>query len=540
MTRILTRNYHIPLSILVLIILLIPSFQAISQLPATKIDSLPNSITPIASTDSISLFLSFDQPQIQEIIHQNTTFTSFYIPNITPDRNQLSPQIPVKTITLLLPPDTIYDSFTIEKELQTLQINSPIYDTTTMMVIGSNPSNQFPPINPSITSYTSPLPSHHIKIAGMGQYRGYSLLKIHIYPIIYDINNDEIVYSSSISLTVHLQPEQINTVFIRNLSRDKTYVQEIVENPSMIDHYEEIPTHQQPQPLSTTEAQYLIITSKTLEQYFEPLKLYKQEYLSAKIINLTFITQNFHGVDLQDRIREFIKYAYVNWHTDFVLLGGDVNIVPYRGLWGEALDHDGVIISDNSIPADIYYAGLDGSWDEDGDYIYGEDGDHSLGEEADFFAEIYVGRAPVENEAEIGTFINKVITYETSQKPTNILLHQSGLNTRNNPDSSVIPESCAQYIPDEYEITRLYQINDVVTPTIWLSQFADDALIVEHTGNGELDQYYLTWPTNTFSTFESLSLLENNFYPIHTSVACHSGSFEKEQDCLAETFLLNP
>jgi parallel beta-helix repeat protein len=71
-------------------------------------------------------------------------------------------------------------------------------------------------------------------------------------------------------------------------------------------------------------------------------------------------------------------------------------------------------------------------------------------------------------------------------------------------------------------------------------EFASNTVLVEHTGNGEANQYFLTWPTSTFSIFESLSLLENNFYPIHTSVACHSGAFEKERDCLAETFLLNP
>jgi parallel beta-helix repeat protein len=222
-----------------------------------------------------------------------------------------------------------------------------------------------------------------------------------------------------------------------------------------------------------------------------------------------------------------------------VLIGGDVDIVPYRGLWGEAIDHTGTILQDDGIPSDLYYAGLDDSWDLDDDNIYGEDSAHSIGDEADFFAEVYVGRAPVENKVEIGTFINKVISFETTEKPKKILLHQSGINTNNEPDSSVIPEQCAKWIPSTYEITKLYQLNETISSSTWMNHFSNNNLIVEHTGNGEFDQYYVSWPTQVFSSYESMSMLKNNFYPIHTSVACNSGGFDFE-DSIAETLLLNP
>lgn len=58
--------------------------------------------------------------------------------------------------------------------------------------------------------------------------------------------------------------------------------------------------------------------------------------LRTRIVTITDIVNGVHGNfksgarDLQEAIRNFLKWAYDNWNISWVLLGGDVNIVPVR------------------------------------------------------------------------------------------------------------------------------------------------------------------------------------------------------------------
>ena len=56
----------------------------------------------------------------------------------------------------------------------------------------------------------------------------------------------------------------------------------------------------------------------------------------TQIVDGTFgdFTENDFARDLQEVIRNFIKFAHQNWGTLYVALGGDVNSVPIRRLVG--------------------------------------------------------------------------------------------------------------------------------------------------------------------------------------------------------------
>ena len=78
-------------------------------------------------------------------------------------------------------------------------------------------------------------------------------------------------------------------------------------------------------------------------------------------------------------------------------------------------DEDDLNIQDYDIPADLYYASLDGNWNEDGDDKWGEE------DEMDEGIELYIGRAPVNNEEDVNNFINKQILY---QYYSNVFIHK--------------------------------------------------------------------------------------------------------------------
>ena len=323
--------------------------------------------------------------------------------------------------------------------------------------------------------------------------------------------------------------------------------------------------------------EYVIITDENLKNSnFQLLINYKSQYLTANIVtkediisnpdywvnglygdatsmsngnpfikNGEEVTQNFYRFnDTQAKIRNFIRYAYLQWGTRYVLLGGDVQIIPVRqlrihdALWYSGIDYQEI---DADIRSDLYYAGLDGTWNNDFDEYFGEEPQHSTGEEADFVAEVYIGRAPVDTKNDVITFVDKVISFETTVRPNDIQLHQAGMNQVNIPDSTVIPEACADLIPNGFTIHKLYQVNEDVTLSKWQKAFKDiDKLIFLHVGSGGTYYYYLErQPTgDTKFTTDDVKNLGNTFFPIHMSVSCFSGDFGATEDCLAEELLL--
>jgi len=324
--------------------------------------------------------------------------------------------------------------------------------------------------------------------------------------------------------------------------------------------------------------EYVIITDRNLEKSnFQILIDYKSQYIKATIVTIEDIISNssfwVNGTygdatnkssgnpwiedgkevktnysrfnDTQAKIRNFIRYAYSEWGTRYVLLGGDIQILPVRMLRiNKARWYDGLrykYISED-IPSDLYYATLHGTWNNDFDQYFGENKKYSTGEEADFLAEVYVGRAPVDNKDDVITFVMKVIHFETTIKPNHIQLHQSGINIFNFPDSTVIPEACDKWITDDYNVHKLYQVNEKITMKKWIKCFQEpEKLIVLHVGTGSREYYRLDYRIMYKVEFSvsDVEKLNNTFFPVHISIACSSGNFaNNNSDCLAERLLL--
>ncbi|MFW3146696.1 MAG: C25 family cysteine peptidase [Thermoplasmatota archaeon] len=139
-----------------------------------------------------------------------------------------------------------------------------------------------------------------------------------------------------------------------------------------------------------------------------------------------------YGRDKQERIRNFIRdLKEVNPTLKWVLLAGDGEIIPPRLTYanesvGEGGDEEG-----NFVLSDYYYAGLEGSWDFNGNNVFGEY------KEADWQPDVYVGRFPASTEKEISIMVSKQLSYEKDPPPgswsSSMLLAGSLMDTPNNP-----------------------------------------------------------------------------------------------------------
>jgi parallel beta-helix repeat protein len=381
-----------------------------------------------------------------------------------------------------------------------------------------------------------------------------------------------LLIGSNINLIIETKGNKENNLS-SSLSKNTEVITEKIVNSLMItkSNIESNPTYE-----------YVIITSKNFENSnFQLLIGHKSQYINATIVILENILENssfwVNGTygdatntsngnpwiedgkevsvnfsifnDTAAKIRNFIRYIYQEWGTKYVLLGGDVETIPVRKLYVNLSNWHSSLIGEvpieGWIPSDLYFGNLDGTWNDDFDNKFGERKNYSINDEADFIAEVYIGRAPVDNKYDVATFVNKIIQFETTQKPNDILLHQSNLLPQGIPDTSVIPEACAQLVPSKYNVHRLYQKNEKVTIDKWINCFSTPSkLVILQVGNG-----YYHGPDNSWYQLyndifgkvkfknSDVGKLRNTFYPIHISISCLGGNF-CYTDCIAEELLL--
>jgi hypothetical protein len=153
---------------------------------------------------------------------------------------------------------------------------------------------------------------------------------------------------------------------------------------------------------------YVIITSDALAGEFQRLADWKtQSGVPAVVRTLSFVRQEYpFGADDADRIRRFIRDAYSRWGTQWVLLGGDTDVIPHRNVFT-------TFFGGETIPCDMYFSCLDGNWNADGDSTYGEGfvTAQNPGDATDLMPEVYVGRAPVVDVADVQRFVDKNFQY---------------------------------------------------------------------------------------------------------------------------------
>lgn len=164
--------------------------------------------------------------------------------------------------------------------------------------------------------------------------------------------------------------------------------------------------------LDGSAVEFVIVTSEALRPAFEPLADYRSaQGLPTVVRTLEWILANtLPAADPQATLRAFLADAYARWGTRWVLLGGDVDVIPTRTIFNTYYPFQ----KGSEIPVDLYYGGLDGDWNADRDERLGEPylNGFDQGDDADLVPELHVGRAPVSSPAQAQTFVTKILDYE--------------------------------------------------------------------------------------------------------------------------------
>jgi hypothetical protein len=235
---------------------------------------------------------------------------------------------------------------------------------------------------------------------------GVRLAFVNVYPCSFVPSSQTVLFSPSVRVVVETAPSNEPAAYApaAQVRRAIGAIRGRVANPELsIEYLQEAASLEDSVPPGQV-VDYVIITSPAFVAAFQPLADLKTRFgMRTRIVDTGWIAASFDGADTQEKIRSFIKYAYANWRTQYVLLGGDDDIIPHRGFYVK----NGTYI-DSNIPSDLYYACLDGNWNADGDAYFGEPG------EEDLLPEVTVGRLPVDSAVEIANMIDKITRYTLS------------------------------------------------------------------------------------------------------------------------------
>jgi parallel beta-helix repeat protein len=526
--------------------------------------------TGFKGENKISMIYQFSEPVLTEIIVSNTSYTQISIENAPSDGNLGAPSLPTYGANILLPPG---------REVKNILVNG-MRSTSHSIPYQVNPAGEPVPFSqieqtqppvPDSTVYSlhTPYPPTLYTNSNIQCFRGYQILVLTLNPVQYVPAQNTLISYTQLEVTVELTEEKgpSNQLYRGGVETDTQEAINKVNNPEMVAAY---PIEKDFLP---DEYVMLILTTDELKDGFIPLKnAHDAKGQPTVIKTLTDVGSNDPAA-----IRTFIKNEYVNHNISYVLLGGDYDSIPSRCLFVERRFGDG---NPSNMPSDMYYECLDGSYNYDGDARWGEPTDGERGREVDLWADVYVGRACVDNLTEVGYFVGKTIAYLRDTNQTyrdSILLAGEWAGFGGEADfgdyfvEQMIDECDDVYysagIPSQmYTIQKLYD-HDWPTytfdnprlsgwqPSDMISHINQGVLIISHAGHGtnnhalKLYEPVINWRGVIGGPCHHVvENLTNTHYCFIYSYACYSGAFDNKTydghtydnptpyECIAEYF----
>jgi len=452
------------------------------------------------------------------------------------------PAVPFRTARILLPQDTrivAAEARLLEAE-RPIGLARPLEFGRLAVPLGADAqrvatARALDKPKPDIYGRDAAYPARRVEVVGTQRMCGYTIAILRLYPARYAPRQRRLLFCPRLEVELTLAPQAAGAAAAQAIAprpADAARVALLVDNPEDLGV--------QPAASATEQTaqgaaiyDYLLVTSAALLPYFQPLIDQKiADGLAVLTATMESIDPGYPASPDPELLRAYIRDAYQNSGITYVLLGGDKNTVPVRGVHGHVEGAAAKALgdyTDNNIPCDLYYACLDGTWNFDGDAIWGEPGDGDGGGDVDLLAEVYIGRAPVDTSTKVQRFVAKIVNYEQNGHPNpwNALFLGESLG-----DGAQGGDGLDPLLPhfSSYDIEWL---DDRVST--WsgtgdcLPALNQSPHLVAHSGHAN-------WSYVMRLTNSNLSGLTNTGHFLVHSIGCYSGAFDYS-DCIAEEFI---
>jgi len=497
--------------------------------------------------DYITKIFTFTAPQIHQIVINNQLYDEVLMPDAQGAWNTGEPNLPAYSVSVLLPQGTTAADISIQPGTK-IQLGSgftvapveqpvKLSELTTVCAKGTT--------DPKIYSSDNVFPSTLFSTVGTYSFRGYNLLILLLYPVQYQPISGQLSYFDEMTVVIKIIQTGSVSPLYRNLEKDRIEVAKKVDFLDSFSSYGITPFA----PLTATGYDLLILTTDALKEGFVPLKeAHKAQGLKTEIKTLTDISYSL-GQVTPETIRDFIRNEYITNGINYVLIGGDSDVIPAKMLWVQAGQDS------TTMPSDLYYGCLDGTFNYNNNDKWGEPHDGEGGGDVDLVAEVYVGRASVGDITETNNFVQKTISYMNTGGYSSGPALMVGEYLWGPPDYAVtfgdnsmdelINGSHANHYTtvgmplDAYTFDRLYDHNwsgfDLNYPlnTGWptaeiISRINNGVRFINHLGHSSTTYNMRMVPSD-------IQGLSNTVLPFVYSQGCYAGAFD-EGDCMAEYF----
>ena len=363
------------------------------------------------------------------------------------------------------------------------------------------------------------------------QYKnGYAFAFSAFTPIQYIPATGRVMYAKSAKVRIQLKAAKSDhSDMLWATPEVKNSVRRLAQNPEMMSTYDT-------KGREVNAYDVLIITDQNfVNGYNEYCEYYNSIGLRNRIATTDEIYAAMTGVDNQDKIRNYIIQEYQNNGIILAVLGGDVNLIPYRGLFCQVQSSS--LYESNDIPADLYYCGLDGNWNTNGDNHWGEP------DEDDLLPEIGMSRMSFKTATELQNMIHKTLSYQ--QNPVLGEFHKvilAGEHLYDNPtsngsdylelligthDDNGYTTTC---YPTDYDFTKLYEEQGNWSGSLLKQAINAGTSYVHHDGHAN-SGYVAGWYGIENNDFSGANGTTHNYTFFH-SQGCDCGAFD--ENCILE------
>jgi hypothetical protein len=472
------------------------------------------------------------------VVKQTGSFQAITFNNAFLTGKAGEPALPYQAVRLLLPPgeEAISVNYSFEDKL-TVAGTFTIYPQQPSQPYSVGSDDIFHKSNEIYESQNA-YPS-----VAWGKYstqflNGHSFLLATFTPLSYIPASGEVSYFQKVSISVVTRATERSLKALENLNSSakvESLIKTLAQNPAMTATY---PVKS----LRDGEYQILIITPQNFVSYYQPLTdLYLVRGFKTEIATTQDIEANSTGQDLQEKMRNYIIAEYQAHGIEHVLLGGDDELVPHRGFY--CIAYSSSTYEDSDIPADLYYSGLDGNWNTDGDGYWAEP------DEDDLLPDISVARFPVSTISQLQKLIHKTISYQDSPvlgELRNAIL--AGEWMYDNPltygedylellighheDNGYTTDG----IPEDYNFTKLYDSEASWDKYDLMNEINQGTGFIHHAGHAN-ETYAMRMDISDInnSNFAQANGTNHN-YPLVYTHGCLDGAFDVN-DCIGEAMV---
>ena len=482
-----------------------------------------------AQAQTIEHTYHFGQPRVQQIGEYQTLSFENSVSNGTIGE----PTLPWQSVSLMLPQNTeatairvvMADFVELEGQynLLPMQRPRPISDDSPFVFEK----------NEALYQSDKAYPDKEFNSVNTQILNGVSIALGGFTPVKYKPATGQVSYAQTVTVTVEYQASRADhsrKLWLRPETRSSLH--RLAQNAEMLDTYARrdgaLPSYE-----------ILIVTDQTYADSFEDyIALYAGQGMRVRVATLQDIYAAMQGRDNKEKIRNYIIQEYEDNGISMVMLGGDVNIVPYRSLWCYAQSG-----YEDYIPSDTYYACLDGTLNDDNDNKWGEVG------EDDLFPELAISRLPFNNASQLETILNKTFSYLTSpvlgefQRPILAGEHLGdGVYASQDLERLIGEVNFNGYTtygyPENYEFVRVYETpyHDW-NPSELAAAINDGTQYVNHFGHANTS-YVAGWNNwdITPQLFADANGVDHNYF-VFKSQGCICGDFA--DDCILERMVVN-